>query len=138
MGDLPTWKHGQILYRLHWMPHRATHNQTIRVTEYVVVKPTPKGGWIEEHDVYVGEKPDRSKGNLRPMLKEGRQWRSASGNFAHPTMEAARYSLGRRTQRHLKILNADVAKVRARMYELGLDAKACDYNPFRALRRYDA
>lgn len=121
-GRVVSWQYGQILYRLNWMPHQ--HEPTIRVTEYRVVEPTPKGGWIVEHDAYVGDKPDRSKGNIRPMLKEGRTWRSASSNFAHATLESARHSLAMRTRRHMKLLWGDVYKVQRRCHELGIDAEA--------------
>jgi hypothetical protein len=127
-----TWQYGQVLFRLSWVPHQRS--PTIRTTEYIVVDPTHCGGWLVEHDVYLGERPDRRKGNLRPCLDPARIWRSSDANFVHATLEGARRSLKARTKRHMKILFADVDKVRRRLYTLGADANAQKPSPFHHLR----
>jgi hypothetical protein len=130
-----TWQYGQILFRLSWAPHQR--HPTIRTTEYIVLDPTPCGGWIQEHDVYTGERPDRSKGNLRPLLNPKRTWRSSDANFVHSTLEQARTSLEARTKRHMKLLRADVDTVRRRLYELGVDTGSLRPSPFHHLRAFE-
>jgi len=60
------------------------------VSEYYVIKETPKGVWIESY------------GTKRFVLHDSRK------KFAHPTIESARESFIYRKKRQIKILSAQL------------------------------
>jgi len=112
-----TWKKGQILYRISWVSN--SREPAFDVSEYIVERATPAGGWIYETDCYYGlKKPDRSKSNFRPFCDATRIWRKATGNYAHATLAAAKESLAARTKRHHTILKSQLHTVQLRLRTL--------------------
>lgn len=103
---------GQILYRA------QDYGDTVEYLHYVVVKATPKGGWVRQ----IAPPGDRIFQAGPPATRpDGLRWVAAGGRFASATKEDALARLRMRVLSHIRHAARRYADARMRAYAVGLD-----------------